>query len=163
ILFTSNTTETVTADEKLIEVLTLETGERKVLIQGGSYGRYLPTGHLVFLRSGTLMAVPFNLERLEVTGAPVNVIDGVRESGSGAEERLIPNAQKLTAISPISWLPDGNTLAFTDRGDIWLLPQSGERTPRPFIQSRFNEDMPAFSPDGHWLAYVSDESGRPEI
>src|SRR5205814_9473828 len=42
--------------------------------------------------------------------------------GSGAEERLIPNAQKLPATSPISWSPDGNTLAFTDRGDIWLLP-----------------------------------------
>jgi eukaryotic-like serine/threonine-protein kinase len=83
--------------------------------------------------------------------------------GSGAEERLTPNAQKLMPVSSLSWSPDGKVLAFVDRADIWLLPLSGERSPRPFIQSRFNENTPAFSPDGHWLAYVSDESGRAEI
>ncbi len=56
-----------------IEVLSLETGERKVLIEGGTDVRYVPTGHLVYAQAetpGTLLAVPFDPERLEVTGAP---------------------------------------------------------------------------------------------
>jgi hypothetical protein len=42
--------------------------------------------------------------------------------------------------------------------DIWMLPVEGERMPRPFLQTPFYESGPAFSPDGHWLAYYSDES-----
>ena len=48
----------------------LETGERKVLIQGGSDARYVPTGHIVYVRAGALMAAPFDLDRQEVTGSP---------------------------------------------------------------------------------------------
>ena len=47
--------------------------------------------------------------------------------------------------------------------DIWALPLSGERRPRPIVQTRFIEAYPDFSPDGHWLAYMSDESGRAEV
>ena len=72
ILFASTTAAVATADEKSIEVLTVETGQRKVLIQGGSYPAIFLQG-TCFLRSGTLMAVPFNLDQLEVTGPPVPV------------------------------------------------------------------------------------------
>jgi len=75
---------------------------------------------------------------------------------------LSPSPLSLSQ-SPLSWSPDGSVLAFANGGDIWLFPLSGERKARPFIQSRFSETMPAFSPDGRWLAYVSDDSGRPEI
>jgi serine/threonine-protein kinase len=57
-------------DELSIVVYSLETGERSVLIEGGTNARYVPTGHLVYVRSATLMAVPFDLARLEVTGPP---------------------------------------------------------------------------------------------
>ena len=69
---------------------------------------------------------------------------------------------------PESWTPDGELLAFSQfgqgtRGDIWLLPVKGDRKPRPFLQTVANEYGPAFSPDGRWLAYVSEESGRNEV
>src|SRR6202049_3267447 len=55
-------------DESRIEVLRLDTGERRVLIRGGHTGRFLPSGHLVYYRAGALLAVPFDLARLEGTG-----------------------------------------------------------------------------------------------
>jgi serine/threonine-protein kinase len=67
---------------------------------------------------------------------------------------------------PISWSPDGQTLAFyevtpTNGRDIWVLPLEGE--PSAFLATSFNERSPEFSPDGKWLAYVSNESGRDEV
>ena len=68
--------------------------------------------------------------------------------------------------SPGVWTPDGQTLAIA-RGtlegalDVWLVPLGGE--PRPFIESPGAERWPSFSPDGAWLAYGSDETGRNEI
>ena len=47
--------------------------------------------------------------------------------------------------------------------DVWALPLTGERTPKPLIHTRFQEVDPALSPDGRWLAYRSDESGRFEV
>jgi serine/threonine-protein kinase len=82
--------------------------------------------------------------------------------GSGSPERLSKNPQNVGVVTPISWSPDG-VLAFADHGDIWLLPRTGNGEPRPFFQSKFTETMPAFSSDGHWLAYVSDESGKQEV
>ena len=49
------------------------------------------------------------------------------------------------------------------RGDIWILPLAGDRTPFPFVQTPFDEREPMFSADGRWLAYRSDESGRSEV
>ena len=67
----------------------------------------------------------------------------------------------------MSWSPDGQTLAFieinpTTGYDIWMLRMS-DRKAQPFLRTQFNESAPRFSPDGHWLAYISDESGRYEI
>jgi serine/threonine-protein kinase len=47
--------------------------------------------------------------------------------------------------------------------DIWLLPLEGKKTPEPFLVTPFNERSPSFSPDGRFLAYVSDESGQDEV
>jgi serine/threonine protein kinase/Tol biopolymer transport system component len=92
--------------------------------------------------------------------------------GSGGLERLT-TSEYVTA--PMSWTPDGRVLLFieinpTTGFDIWELrmngpsPGSGQvRKAQPFLRTRFNEMAPRFSPDGRWLAYVSDESGRNEI
>jgi serine/threonine-protein kinase len=82
-------------------------------------------------------------------------------SGIGSGESLTDRTINLSGLVPMSSSADGNELAFANRGDIWLLPRSG--APRPFVNSRFTETTPAFSPDGHWLAYSSDESGRFEV
>ena len=66
-----------------------------------------------------------------------------------------------------SWSPDRNLLIFTeyhpDSGaDIWVLDR-GQGTVRPFMHTRFNEYSPVFSPDGRFVAYVTDEAGRHEV
>jgi eukaryotic-like serine/threonine-protein kinase len=81
-------------------------------------------------------------------------------------------AERLTTSDNLQysavWSPDGQTLAFVESRsetgtDVWVLPVQGDRQPRAIIQTRFNEAYPDFSPDGHWLAYASDESGRSEV
>ncbi|MDA2935336.1 serine/threonine-protein kinase, partial [Acidobacteria bacterium AH-259-D05] len=67
----------ISADSARIYVLSLETLEKKLLIEGGYGPRYVPSGHLLFARTGVLMAVPFDLERLEVQGEPQVVLKGV--------------------------------------------------------------------------------------
>jgi Tol biopolymer transport system component len=292
VLFTATHAIVPNWDRTEIFLQSLVTGERKVLIEGGADARYMPTGHLVYMRAGTLMAVPFDLDRLTVTGGPVALIADVMQainsffpidtgngqfsvssSGalvylpgglppdeeqsllwvdrSGAERplsvpvgpyrapRLSPDGQRLAfwtnsldlhvevydllrggrirlttdgryggpswtpdgtrvaftaadppyrllwraadgsgAIeqltitenlgAPQSWTPDGSTMAFTDfhpetGEDIWVLQLHGDRRPRPFLHTPFHEAQPQFSPDGHWLAYVSNESGRTEV
>ncbi len=73
-------------DNAQIVVHSLETGERKVLIEGGRDARYVPTGHLVYVLDGTLLAVPFDLDKLEVTGGLIPMAEGVMTAGlrSGA-------------------------------------------------------------------------------
>lgn len=293
VLFTALTANTLEAAQTVVR--SLETGERRALIPGASYARYVPTGHLVYIQSatpGTLLAAPFDLSRLEVTGAPFPVVEGVMMSPNGSAQfsfshlgalvyvpggavqaaastlvwvdrqgaveqlgapsqqysdpRLSPDgrrlavrivgasadiwvydiprgtltrltfegsnqhpqwtpdgrrvafrsnragpinlfwkpadgsgaAERLTTSenatqSPSSWSSDGQVLAFFQRSvgeddsntlrDIWVLPIEGERKPRPFLQTPFEEAGAVFSPDGNWLAYMSTESGRQEI
>ena len=66
------------------------------------------------------------------------------------------------ALAPSSWSRDGRMLAFTRRGDIWTLTLP-ERRAEPIVESRFVETQPAISPDGRWLAYVSNASGAEEV
>jgi len=66
------------------------------------------------------------------------------------------------------WSPDGSSLLYhTANGrtgyDIWVLPVGVDSKPRVFLQTRFDEKWGRFSPDGRWVAYMSNESGRPEI
>ncbi len=72
-------------DEAIIAVQSLRTGKRKVVLEGGTFGRYLPTGHLVYARSDALWAVGFDIERLQVTGSPKQVLTNVAfNAGRGA-------------------------------------------------------------------------------
>jgi eukaryotic-like serine/threonine-protein kinase len=270
-----------------IAVKSLETGEIKILPVEGTFARYGPPGYLVFAQRGGLFAVRFDLKRLQVTGAPMRVLEDIsmdpstgavhfslstrsltyvpggwsysdlvlawvdREgsvkqlpappraylnphlspdgkqvafsdqmtrnagiwlydiargsmmrltyssadtsplwtpdgkrlvymeeanrsflikskpaNGSGAEETLLAG-QKYVQV-PESWSPDGKFLAYSANAqntvrNIWILPFEGDRKPQPFIQSVFTNRTPRFSPDGHWIAYVSDESGRYEV
>jgi eukaryotic-like serine/threonine-protein kinase len=68
---------------------------------------------------------------------------------------------------PLAWSPDGQLLAFyevnpTTQRDIWVLRLS-DRKAQPFLRTPFDEGAPRFSPDGHWMAYCSNESGRYEV
>jgi len=97
-------------------------------------------------------------------GGPPNIFWKPAD-GSGPEERLTTSTNLQ---APTSWSPDGKALAFAEPDpktgfDIWVLPMEGERRPRPFLQTPFTESSPRFSPDGRWLAYVSNESGRYQV
>src|SRR3989441_2608845 len=80
ILFTTNVRGIVNYDNANIVVQSISTGERKIVQRDGYYGRYLPSGHLVYMYKGTLFGVPFDLKRLEMTAQPVPVLEGVRSS-----------------------------------------------------------------------------------
>ena len=56
----------------------------------------------------------------------------------------------------------GRNAARASSTDLWVLPMTGERKPAPFLESKFNETSGRFSPDGKWVAYISNESARPE-
>jgi Tol biopolymer transport system component len=85
--------------------------------------------------------------------------------GSAPDERLLSGDRPNY---PFSWSPDGKVLAFvsvnpTTLQDIRVLRVDQKGGSTPFLETQFREGAPAFSPDGKWIAYVSDESGRFEI
>jgi serine/threonine-protein kinase len=268
-----------------IVVQSLASGQRHNLVPEGVSPRYLPSGHLLYVQGGNLMAAPFDAKRLQLTGAAVPVVEGIMQAplsgafqyavsstgslvyvsgGSQAAQRLVwvtrngveqplpapPRSYLNPRISPdgrrivvtISdqgsqvwlydlsretltrltfegdanarpiWTPDGKRIAFDSikegptnlfwqladgsgglerltnsenanytmswSGDGQLLafgelrPNTGrdisvlrlsDRKAQPFLQTRFTEGAAAFSSDGRWLAYTSDESGRTEV
>jgi serine/threonine protein kinase/Tol biopolymer transport system component len=127
-----------------IIVQTLKSGERKVVIEGGSYARYLSTGHIVYGFGGTLFAVPFDLAQLRRTGGPVPVVEGVRRANNtGASHVSFSNTGTLIYVpGPISG-GAGLVLALLDRKGT-LVPRNV--TPRPYGFQRV-------SPDGKRIAF----------
>jgi Tol biopolymer transport system component len=86
-------------------------------------------------------------------------------SGAGVEERIVASDQLKT---PTSWSADGRFLLYNSTNpqtdtDIWVVPMVGDHTPSVFLKTPFRELWGAFSPDGRWVAYYSNESGRNEI
>jgi eukaryotic-like serine/threonine-protein kinase len=87
-------------------------------------------------------------------------------SGITNEQPLLTDTRNKT---PLSWSPDGKSLLYSTGAfvvgntDIWLLPIDGQGKPSPFLQTPFNETEARFSPDGHWVAYVSNETGSAEV
>jgi serine/threonine protein kinase/Tol biopolymer transport system component len=87
-------------------------------------------------------------------------------TGAGTDERIF-DSQRNTV--PDDWTKDGAFLLFdfdagtATKNDLMLLPATGERKPVPYLQTQFSEFHARFSPDGRWVAYTSDETGRPEV
>jgi len=292
VLFSIQTSANPWYDPK-VAVLSLKTKNWKTLIDEGADARYSPTGHIVFARQGTLWAVPFSLNRLELTGEAKKVIsdvmqavnanntelrtfaaqfsfsktgilayvpggiypifdscivivnkDGImnpliKAAGSSFFPRMSPDQKKIvyrtygenreiwtfdieaefsqplvraryneslarpiwtpdgmkvtyqhtdaerSAIywtnadgtgepelliengAPNSWSPDGKRLAFVrfevgSGSDIWILSRENKKA-KPFLKSQSFEEFPEFSPDGKFLAYSSNKTGRMEI
>jgi serine/threonine protein kinase len=88
-------------------------------------------------------------------------------SGAGEEKELLKKPGE--AKYPTSWSHDGKFLLYytattpNTGADIWVLPLEGDPKPTALLATPFNEGYPIFSPDGHWIAYVSAESGRNEV
>jgi serine/threonine-protein kinase len=293
VLFMSHSHTGGYEDANLV-VQPLPSGPRKVIVRGGYNGRYVSSGHLLYLHGGTLFAAPFDLDRLELAGQPVPVVEGVASGpGGGAQFATSSNgtlvyepgqtdagepgiewmdrdgktttlrstpanwsnimfapdgrrlavdildgtlthvwvyewardtlsrltldaaiaykpvwtpdgrriafasqrdsgfnlywqradgtgdAQRLTTSKnlqyPASWHPTGKLLAFHEVRpqtgyDLMILPMEGDEAsgwkpgePRVWLSTGFSEGEPMFSPDGRWLAYVSDKTSRSEV
>jgi hypothetical protein len=285
VLFTGHSGVINGFDDATIEVMSLADRRRKTVIRGGTFGRYSPSGHLLYINKGTLFAVPFDLDTLAVHGAPSPLLDRVAYSSSAGlarfdfsrtgtlvyetgvsrraqftvqwmdpagktqpllakpdsyvYPRLSPDGTRLafsaddiwvydwkrditTRLSygggtfapvwsrdgryivywasqgmfwirsdgagkpelliggkqpqlPYSFMPNDKQLVFhvvpagSGGLEVWTVPlesdSSGLRAGKPeqFLQTRFNQRDPSFSPDGRWLAYNSDQSGSYEV
>ena len=138
-------------DRAEITVVSLETREQRRLLTGGVHGRYVSTGHLLYVREEALLAVPFDLDRLEVTGDPVTVVDDVAmQHVDGLGGYTVSETGTLVYV-PAS---DFNAL-----GDLVFVDREGSETeilPEPGLYKD-----PALSPDGRRIALSIAEPGEP--
>jgi len=129
-------------DNASVEALILKTGERRLLVQGASYARYVPTGHLVYARGGALLAAPFDLARLAVAGPSVPVLEGVWMNSAWGTAHFSVATDGSLAYVPARSLYGERTLVSVDR--------SGAA--RPLIETRRAYEDLSLSPDGRRLA-----------
>jgi Tol biopolymer transport system component len=97
---------------------------------------------------------------VRLPGGPGGDIIATSVNRSASEELLYRDVDQQPL--PFAWSSDGRVLLFTRSGDIWTLTLPDDRA-EPFLRSSFVESAPAISPDGRWLAYTSNESGRFEV
>ena len=141
-------TSAPTWDEEQLAVANLESGQHTVVLRGGTSGHYAASGHLVFWRGSALMAAPFDLDALAVTGEPVRVVPDVRlDNNSGGAHFA---------------LSETGTLAYVKGGlDTFAESFIAERSGRQVVRStrRYPVGTPAFSPDGKRVALTLYKGG----
>ena len=140
LLFTVNMSgDTALHEGSNIDVLSIDTGERRTLVEGATMARYASSGHLIFAREGSLFAAPFDLERLEITGDTASVLEGVgREPESGAVHVGLSSAGTLAYV-PEKALSAARELTWFDR--------RGLRTPTAAPPRNYGQVR--ISPDGN--------------
>jgi len=136
-----------------IDVQILATGRRKTLQRGGSNGRYLPSGHLVWVHQGALFAAPMNLDRLELAGPAVPVLEEVvSRSGHGGAQFDFSPAGTLVYLSG-KGREDGVTIQWLD---------SAGKT-QPLLAKQGSYYSPRLSPDGKRLAVAVRDGANEDI
>jgi serine/threonine-protein kinase len=136
-----------------ILVQSLTTGDRKVLVDGGSDGRYLKTGHLVYALGGVIYAVRFDPKQLQLLGAPVAVLEGVRRAfGSSV---WTGTAQWSVADNgTVAFIP-GAVSAAVQKFALMLVDRNGGAESLTLPPAAYGH--PRVSPDGNRLAYQTDD------
>jgi len=153
VLFSRASKEVLDWDRAQIVLESLSTGERTVLVEGGSDARYLPTGHLVYAVKDELFAVTFDLDSRTVSGGPVPLLKGLARAWGG-----------LTAAANYAVADDG-TLAYLigrkpkfENSIIVAVDRAGRET--PLVTEPGAYEMPRLSPDGRRLAVqIHDDRG----
>jgi serine/threonine-protein kinase len=151
VLFTAS--HSVTGMENAnIEAVSLKTGQIKVLERGGYYGRYLPSGHLVYIRQGALFGVKFDPARLELRGTPVPLLDDVAATpftgGGQFDFSGAPSAPGTFVYSAGKTVAQAWQLAWLD----------GSGKVQPLMAASGAYGLPRVSPDGRKVAVVDDRS-----
>jgi len=196
VLFTSSTSAGVGAsfDDAEVVAYSMTSGQRKTVQRGGFYGRYLPGGFVVYVHEGTLFAVPFDVRRLEVTGQPSPILEGVvaAPNAGGGAQFSFSEAGNLVYVAgfgglqnvSIYWMdregkftplretpgdyynpafsPDGKRLAVDirdgKRSDIWVYDLERDTLTRLTFSGESN-GFPVWTPDGQRITYSSQEKG----
>jgi DNA-binding winged helix-turn-helix (wHTH) protein/Tol biopolymer transport system component len=160
--------------------LSLAPGEtRAVVVQYAPRSTIDQDLWLVDLPSGRSSRLTFNArleqrpvwsedgKRLVFTAA--GAIGSLFEQSIAGEQEARPLLESPQGKAPTSISRDGRFLLYSSatigpsRVDVWVLPLTGERKPYPLIRHAFDQEQARFSPDGQWVAYVSNESGRHEV
>ena len=130
--------------ELSVHVLSVSTGKRQRLIQGAADARYLPTGHLVFLRDGSLFSIPFDPVRLVVNGPPIVVVESVQ------------HVQLMGSSAAHFDISDTGTLVYLagDRDNFALVRVDRRGVSSSLVAERMRYMQPRFSPDGRRLALL---------
>jgi serine/threonine-protein kinase len=172
-------------DNANIEVLSLKTGQVKIVLRGGYFGRYLPSGHLVYFQGGTLFSVRFDPARLEAGRSPVLLLEDVAELSNGRFDfsrsgtLVYLNSRGRGAVAPLAWMdrtgkvqplvstpsraetprlsPDGKRLALATAGDLWVYDLQRDRKTQLTFNAAQNRH-PVWMPDGKHLIF---DSGLP--
>jgi len=175
--------------ESRVELYDMATGERRLLVENGVFGRYVASGHLLFVRESAVLAAPFDPRSLELTGPPVPVLEdafvapfegnsqfAVSDTGTlihapasmllppreviwidrqGREEILLEANRRY---STPSLSPDGRSIAVTIGGgdpDVWVYRMDRKVLSRLTFSPR-SEHTPIWYPDGRRIAFVLD-------
>ena len=141
-------------DKAKVVLQSLDSGDRKTVIDGGSDGRFLPTGHIVYALGGTLLAVPFDSRRLEVTGGPVPILEGIRR---GNTPELNPGVAHFSVSNTgaLVYIPGPVSLTAADQQLVRLDHKGGIQTLR---LPRGRYEAPRVSPDGRRLAFGTEDA-----
>ncbi len=160
VLYTAHTSVTG-FDDATIVVQPLPDGVPKVVRRGGFYGRYLRSGHLVYVHQGTLFAEPFDLARLEPTGQPVPVVEGISNfSGSG-----FGGIGGEAGSAQVAWTEAG-TLVYVSgqsaggEAPIQWMDRAGKVS--PLRATPANWGHPSLAPDGRRLA-IDINNGQTDV
>jgi len=130
-----------------ISAYSVKTGRRD-LVQGATFPWYAPSGHLIYAQGGTVFAVPFDADRLELTGSPVPVVEGVLQSSMGGSFYSLSTSGTLVYVSgPV--LTSGGVNIAGPRRLVWVMRNGTEQ---PVGAAEHEYDWPRLSPDGRRIA-----------
>jgi serine/threonine-protein kinase len=138
-----------------VSVLDLTSGDQKVLVEGAQNPNYLPSGHLVFARGTTLMAAPFDLDELALTGLPVTQPENVRDPGASTAADYA-----VSATGTLVYVPDTQEDA---RDTLVWVDNSGRSLGRAVVENLSAPRNPRVSPDGTRIAVTTGRQGDGEL